>query len=77
MLILRDMIAGHRYLAGDSLGYDNVICLGVPTKEEIIEKFGSEMPAGTFMKVQIEGQEYVDIWFEAPSYQGMIYIEPR
>ncbi len=74
MFTLSDMVEGRKYLVEDSMGYDLVLCLGTPTEEEILERFGYSS-AGTFMKVKMIEEDYEDIFFEMDP--GFLYIEPR
>lgn len=69
------MIPNHKYLIGDSYGYDEVICLGQPTIDEIKSYFGS-VQSGIYVKVKEENTE-MQILFESDGYFGSIYVEQR
>jgi hypothetical protein len=77
-MTIHDMIPGHRYLAGDSYGYDHVWCEGTPKKHEILSHFGMLTPGGFYVKVRYEKTGESDIWFEANGYEGTgcTYVEP-
>lgn len=60
---LRDMVAGRRYNTSDGYGYDEVLCLGCPTDQEIIDHY-CEINDGCYVKVQYDNGA-TDIWFTA------------
>jgi len=70
MLGIKGMVVGGRYLAGDSLGYDIVVCL----ETNVIK----DVPPGCYgVKVQYEEDGHTDVWFECPDSGFSIYVEPR
>ena len=73
-MTLADMVEGNKYLVGDGYGYDEVICLGPPTQEEIEAAFGYS-PNGASMKVRFVNEDREDIFFETP--ECTLYVEPR
>lgn len=69
MLNMRDMVVGHRYLAGDGLGYDIVEC---------VDHCPPDVPEGCHgVTVRFVKDGRIDYWFEDPNFGTGFYIEPR
>jgi len=76
MLTINDMREGNKYLIGDSLGYDLVICTQVP---HLTTYQGSTGIMVKYISLDKNGNPYgdEDFLFETPNCGFSTYIEPR